>query len=50
VFKHDESQHHLVGIQPTVPVERTNEGVREGRDEVLRAALDHLQDTETARP
>ncbi len=39
VLKHDESQHHLIGIQPTVPVSRTLKGVSEGRDEVLEKAL-----------
>jgi C-terminal processing protease CtpA/Prc len=40
VVKHDGSQQHLVGILPTVPAERTIEGVREGRDEVLEKALE----------
>ena len=40
VVKHDGSQHHLIGIQPTVPAERTREGVREGRDELLERALE----------
>jgi C-terminal processing protease CtpA/Prc len=40
VLKHDGSRHHLVGIQPTVPVERTLRGVREGRDEVLEKAVE----------
>ena len=39
VLKHDGSQHHLVGIKPTVPAVRTVQGVREGRDEVLEKAL-----------
>jgi C-terminal processing protease CtpA/Prc len=39
VRKHDGSQHHLVGIQPDVEAERTIEGVRNGRDEVLEKAL-----------
>ena len=39
VLKHDESQHHLIGIQPTVPVSRTLKGVSKGRDEVLEKAL-----------
>ena len=43
VIKHDGSQHHLIGIRPTVPVERTLEGVREGRDEVLERALDLIE-------
>jgi len=39
VVKHDGSQLHLIGIQPTVPVERTLKAVREGRDEYIEAAL-----------
>ncbi len=39
VLKHDESQHHLIGIRPTVPVVRTLAAVRDGRDEDLEAAL-----------
>ncbi len=40
VFKHDGSQHHLIGIQPTVPAERTIQGIIEGRDEFLEKALE----------
>jgi len=40
VVKHDGSRHHLIGIQPTVPVTRTIEGVRAGRDELLERALE----------
>jgi C-terminal processing protease CtpA/Prc len=43
VLKHDGSQHHAVGIYPTVPVERTIEGIRQGRDEVLNRALEILR-------
>ncbi len=39
VVEHDGSQHHMVGVQPTAPVLRTLKGVREGRDELLEAAL-----------
>jgi C-terminal processing protease CtpA/Prc len=39
VVKHDGSQHHLIGIQPTVPAHRTIQGVLEGRDEFLEKAL-----------
>jgi C-terminal processing protease CtpA/Prc len=42
VRTHEGSQHHLVGIQPDVRVERTIDGVRKGRDEVLQAALEVL--------
>jgi C-terminal processing protease CtpA/Prc len=40
VLKHDGSQHHLIGIQPTVPVVRSLEGIRSGRDEDLDRALE----------
>jgi C-terminal processing protease CtpA/Prc len=39
VLKHDGSQHHLIGIQPTIPVKRTIEGVSAGVDELLEAAI-----------
>jgi C-terminal processing protease CtpA/Prc len=39
VVKHDGSQMHHIGIRPTVPAERTIEGVRQGRDELFEAAL-----------
>ena len=39
VLKHDGSRHHGVGIQPTIPVQRTRRGVAEGRDEVLERAV-----------
>lgn len=40
VLKHDGSQHHGVGIRPTVPVEPTASGVASGRDEVLEKAVE----------
>ncbi len=39
VLKHDGSQHHGVGIIPTVPVSPTVKGLAEGRDELLERAL-----------
>jgi C-terminal processing protease CtpA/Prc len=39
VLKHDGSQHHGVGIVPTVRASRTRAGVAGGRDEVLERAL-----------
>jgi hypothetical protein len=39
VLKHDGSQHHLIGIQPTVPLQRTLAAVRAGRDEYIEQAL-----------
>jgi Periplasmic protease len=43
VRKHDRSQHHLIGIRPDVPVERTIKGVQNGRDEMLEKALGVLR-------
>ncbi|MFC1764698.1 S41 family peptidase [Planctomycetota bacterium] len=40
VVKHDGSQHHLIGVLPTVPVQRTIQGVIDGRDEYLEKALE----------
>jgi hypothetical protein len=40
VLKHDGSQHHGVGIRPTIPAGRTVKGVAEGRDEVLEKAIE----------
>lgn len=39
VLKHDGSQHHTIGVLPTVPAEPTIAGVRAGRDELLERAL-----------
>jgi C-terminal processing protease CtpA/Prc len=39
VVKPDGSQHHLIGIRPTVPVERTIRAVIEGRDEFIERAV-----------
>lgn len=43
VLKHDGSQHHLIGIQPTIQVEKTLQGVREERDEFLEKALEIIR-------
>ncbi len=40
VTRIDGRQHHIVGVQPTHPVERTLAGIRAGRDEELEVALD----------
>lgn len=40
VLKHDGSQHHGIGIQPTVPASRTLKGVADGRDELLEKAIE----------
>jgi C-terminal processing protease CtpA/Prc len=40
VLKHDGSQHHGIGIQPTVRASRTIRGVRAGEDEVLAKGVE----------
>jgi C-terminal processing protease CtpA/Prc len=40
VVTHDGKQHHLIGVQPTIPANRTIQGVREGRDELLEKAIE----------
>jgi C-terminal processing protease CtpA/Prc len=40
VVKHDGSQHHTIGILPTVPCRRTLAGILSGRDEFLEKALE----------
>jgi hypothetical protein len=42
VLKHDGSRHHNLGIRSTIPVTRTIQGARDGRDEVLERALSSL--------
>ncbi len=43
VTKFDGSQHHLIGIQPTIPLERTLNAVREGRDEYIEQAVEVIK-------
>ena len=43
VLKHDGSQHHGVGILPTVPASRTRAGVAAGKDELLLKGLEVIQ-------
>ena len=40
VLKHDGSQHHLIGFKPDYTVERTIQGVKDGKDEVLEKAIE----------
>jgi C-terminal processing protease CtpA/Prc len=44
VLKHDGSQHHGVGILPTIPVSRTRAGIAAGRDEFLERAVAAVKD------
>jgi C-terminal processing protease CtpA/Prc len=39
VLKHDGSQHHGVGILPTIPVTVTRAGIAAGRDEILERGV-----------
>jgi C-terminal processing protease CtpA/Prc len=43
VVKHDGSQHHGVGILPTIPFHRTLKGVRENRDEFVEKAVEVIE-------
>jgi len=43
VLKHDGSQHHGVGIQPTIFVSRTIQGIAEGRDEQIVRAIEAVK-------
>jgi C-terminal processing protease CtpA/Prc len=40
VLKHDGSQHHLIGFQPDYPIERTMEGIKNEKDEILEKAIE----------
>lgn len=40
VLKQDNSQLHLIGVQPTIQMKPTIKGIREGRDEILEKALE----------
>jgi len=42
VINHDDSQHHVFGVQPTVPLKPTVQGIRDGRDELLEKAIEIL--------
>ncbi|WP_043931874.1 S41 family peptidase [Bacillus sp. EB01] len=38
------TQHHMIGVQPDIIVERTREAVLEGRDEQLEASIEYLSE------
>ena len=42
VLKQDYSQHHLIGIKPTISIRPTLKGISEGHDEVLEKAVEIL--------
>jgi len=44
VLQYDRSPFHGVGVEPTVPVSRTIDGVREGKDEILKRAVELVRD------
>jgi len=48
VLKHDGSQHHGVGIQPTIFVSRTIQGIAEGRDEQIERAIEAVKQSPTS--
>ncbi len=43
VMNHDDSQHHVRGVQPTISLEPTIEAVIEGRDEYVEKALELIK-------
>ncbi|MFD3270545.1 S41 family peptidase [Paenibacillus dendritiformis] len=49
VLKHDGSQHHLIGIEPTVPVKRTIKELREGRDIYMEKAIEIINAAKSTR-
>jgi hypothetical protein len=50
VLKQDGRRHHGVGIRPTIPVARTIEGVRAGRDELLERAIAAVSEPASTQP
>ncbi|MCZ6633646.1 MAG: S41 family peptidase, partial [bacterium] len=48
VVKHDHTQHHLIGILPTHPVQKTIRAIVEGRDEDLEKALEIIRHAQTS--
>lgn len=40
VLKHDGSQHHGIGILPDIYIEKTIQGIKDGRDEFLEKAME----------
>ena len=42
VMNHDDSQHHVRGVLPTIPLKPTLKGIQEGRDELYEKALQLL--------
>ncbi|MEM6471112.1 MAG: S41 family peptidase [Planctomycetota bacterium] len=43
VINHDDSQHHVRGVRPTIPMRPTVQGIRDGRDELLEQALQLIE-------
>jgi C-terminal processing protease CtpA/Prc len=48
VLKHDGSQHHGIGVLPNVYVNKTIQGIKEGRDEFLEKAIGISKQESTA--
>lgn len=44
VTKHNGDQHHAIGVLPDVPVTKTVQAVKQGRDEFLEKALEIIDD------
>lgn len=43
VLNQDESQTHLIGVEPDVYVNRTREGIKNGEDEYISEAIEYIQ-------
>ena len=44
VKNHDGSKHHIRGVVPDIPTQRTIKGIAEGRDELLLRALEFIKE------
>ena len=44
VINHDDSQHHVRGVQPTIPMKPTIAGIKAGKDELLEKAIELVAD------
>jgi C-terminal processing protease CtpA/Prc len=43
VLKQDSSQHHLIGVEPTITVNRTIDAIKQGKDEYIEKALEVIK-------
>ena len=50
VMNHDDTQHHVRGVQPTILLEPTIQAVAEGRDEYVEKALSSSTENSRTSP